>query len=204
MITRRLPIALLVLAALAATTPAVAQDAETNAALAEIERQFNPKEAILTEDQVVRFIALRKAEKVVREKLQDNSSGTVLNMARIERKIAEEASLIPKHGFDPKGDYIDIRWTIDKLTSAFDYDTNEYFDPVEKWKQRVAEAEKSAANPISMEGLTEEELAQIKKSNEESVGYMKDALKQSQTDAAPRNPDNIALVKKYIKDLRSY
>jgi hypothetical protein len=174
--------------------PATAQDmSAADAAL--FERQMNPKEVVLTEDQVKRFAQLAAAEKAARAKHQrkypDSAPSTRVNMARITREAAELETLPPKFGFDSKGDYIDIQWTINKLWPRIDPETGTFKDPSEDWKKRISETE---AEPL--DGKSPDEIEDHRRNIADMKGYLDDPF--------PRKPENIALVTKYIKDLIPY
>jgi hypothetical protein len=156
-----------------------------------LEHQLNPKEAKLTDDQVIRFIALTKAQQATRRKLAPKDTGAnkpaAINMARIMREAAEIRTLPAKFGFNGDGDLIDINWTINGLVSQFDLSTGERTDPIDRWKKKIAEAEKQT-------GSSPEEIEYQK----ENIANLKDILKQTEQEAYPKDPDNIALVKKHL------
>lgn len=170
-------------ASMAITYLPVAQ-AETAEEAAALDHMVNPKEAVLTEDQVKRYIAFLKDNKVALKKLGDVQG----DPEAVARAIAEVNAIPAKHGFNRMGDLIDIRWTIDSIVNRFNNEPGEYIDPTTKAKKVLAE--KMAE---SLAGKSADEIAE----HQSDIA----ALKESIAMPGPQNPDNIALIAKYNKEI---
>ncbi|MEQ1653878.1 MAG: hypothetical protein ABL897_15455 [Hyphomicrobium sp.] len=158
--------------------------AETPEEAAALDHMINPKDVVLTEDQVKRYIAFLKDNTIALKKIGDVQG----NAEAVARAIADADAIPAKHGFNRLGDLIDIRHTIDSIVTRFNNETGEYIDPESKVKKLLAQ---KVAEPLDG------------KSAEEKAEHLADiqSLKESIAKPVPQMPENVALVRKYKKEI---
>jgi hypothetical protein len=143
-----------------------------------------PQEITLTEDIVKRYAAVVKERTGMTGSLsQDGKPPTV---AQIMRSSAERESVALKHGFKLDREFQNVEFTVMPIVAAIHPQTGVYTDPKTRNEQQIADTVKSPH-------FSADEKAEIIASLRESIAMQK-----------PYKPENVALVLKYLKDLRGF
>ena len=178
---------IVVLAAVAASMtfgdPATARSQSPEEAAA-MDHMVNPQVVVLTEDQVKRYVGFLKDNKIALKKIGDVQG----NPEAVDRALDEANAVPAKHGFNRLGDFIDIRWTIDGIASRFNNALGVYIDPIAKHRKVLEQRE---AEPLN--GKSAEEIAE----HQRDIQF----LKETGATLKPDNPENVALVGKYINEI---